>query len=155
MSLRLVGIWLYGKPYHHTTIDDLESFLWLTVWCIYCIIEDKGELDERDETALWILRSTDIRVHDTGRRRVLDFLSEDEDPLHPLLVLFQPLLLQWRHISQAGAREITKLLRTATSPENDALRDLTHKYFKVYLNQGFSYLANFPRSWEVYFPHEG
>ena len=152
MSRRLVRIWLYTLPYHHTAIDDLESFLWLTIWCIHCIIEDKGQLDEQEAVTLRSLRSTDMELHIL--KPALDCLVEEEDTLRPLLALFQPLLRQWWRISEAGAKEISKLLRSTTSPENDTLRALTLKYFREYLSQGFSYLANFPRSWEAYFPLE-
>jgi hypothetical protein len=152
MSRRLIRIWLYMLPYHHTAIDDLESFLWLTVWCIYCIIEDKGQLDAQEAYTLRTLRSTNMDLHVT--KPSLDCLVEEADTLRPLLALFQPLLRQWWRISQAGAREISTLLRSTTSPENDTLRDLTLKYFGEYLSQGFSYLANFPQSWEAYFPSE-
>jgi hypothetical protein len=153
MSLRLVDVWLFMDPYHHTAIDDLESFLWLTIWCIYRIIEDKGQLDERGEFALETLRSTSIKKHAGARANLLDRLVKART-LPPLLALFQPLLLQWWRISDEGAQEISNLLKSTTSPENDALRDLTLKYAQEYLSHGFSYLANFPQSWEPFFPPE-
>jgi hypothetical protein len=151
MSLRLVDVWQFGEPYHHTAIDDLESFLWLTLWCIYCIIEDKGKLDQREAFALQILRSTEIRAHAASRQSVLHRLDDARTP-SPLVALFKPLLVQWWRISDAAAQEVSDLIGSTTSPENDALRDLTHKHFRRYLIQGFSYLANFPQSWGEYFP---
>jgi hypothetical protein len=63
MSLRLVDIWRSNRPYHHTAIDDLESFLWLTIWCIYCVIEEKGTLEISEADALEVLRSPDVKRH--------------------------------------------------------------------------------------------
>ena len=83
-----------------------------------------------------------LRVSDGGK----------EASEHPLLALFQPLLSQWRSASQKGAKAISNLLKSTTLPENDTLRDLTHKYFQAYLSEGFSYLANCPLNWERYFP---
>ena len=150
MSLRLVDIWRLRKPYYHTAIDDLESFLWLTLWCIYCMIEDKGQLDEQDANALEVLRSTVINTHTYARKGLLYGLDDEETP-HPLLALFRPLLVRWGHISREAAKEINKLLKYTTSPQNNVLRDLTHRYFREYLTEGFSHLANFPQSWEACF----
>ncbi len=32
LSRRILKLWTDGKPYHLTAIDDLESFIWVTLW---------------------------------------------------------------------------------------------------------------------------
>jgi len=120
MSLRLVEIWRFKEPYHHTAIDDLESFFWLTIWCIHRTIEEKGELDPREADALGVLRSMNIRTHFNGRQIVLDRLLRARAP-HPLLALFRSLLSQWWSLSQVGAEEISDLLGSTTAQESHIL----------------------------------
>ena len=40
MSMRILGLWLDHESIFHTALDDLESFLWLLVWCIVHLSKD-------------------------------------------------------------------------------------------------------------------
>jgi hypothetical protein len=101
MSIALITFWLFGSRYQHTTIDDLESFLWLLIWCIYCIIEDKVQ-DGSEAAWLRIFRSPNLETHYTSRGAILSHLTQILDPridaqvpLTPLQILIRPLLQDW------------------------------------------------------------
>jgi hypothetical protein len=146
MSMRLVDIWRSSHPYNHMAIDDLESFLWLTIWCIYSIIEEKSKLEILEAGALRLLRSLDVERHSFGRVGILSKITEG--PItSPLVQLFRPLLSQWRDISYGAAREVPKLLELP----DDELRQRTFNYFGKYLEAGFSHLSNIPMSWNEFF----
>ncbi len=40
MSMRILGLWLNHESIFHTALDDLESFLWLLIWCIVHLTKD-------------------------------------------------------------------------------------------------------------------
>ncbi len=40
ISTRILGIWLDHGSIFHTALDDLESFLWLLIWCIVHLSKD-------------------------------------------------------------------------------------------------------------------
>jgi hypothetical protein len=40
MSMRILGVWLGHKPIFHTALDDLESFVWVLIWCIVHLSKD-------------------------------------------------------------------------------------------------------------------
>jgi hypothetical protein len=47
MFMHILGIWLNYRSIFHTTLDNLESFLWLLIWCIVHLIKDiKGVRDK-------------------------------------------------------------------------------------------------------------
>jgi hypothetical protein len=86
-----------------------------------------------------------------GRLTILVKITED--PIaSPLVELFRPLLTKWRDISRGAAREVSTLLKSPTSPDNDTLRNTTFNYFGKYLEEGFSHLSNLPASWKEHFP---
>jgi hypothetical protein len=150
MSRRLLKTWLNNLPYTHTTIDDLESFMWLTCWCILCIIESKGQLQANESIVLRTFRSPHITDHYIAR---VDPITDmvDEDSPSRLLIQFGALLSKWNVISRKAAREIKDLLSSSLPPDNDCLYKLTIKYSGEYLKDGFDCLASLPKSWETCF----
>src|SRR6266576_908454 len=40
MSMRLLTAWQVRETIIHTAVDDLESFLWLLIWCIVYASKD-------------------------------------------------------------------------------------------------------------------
>jgi hypothetical protein len=97
MSIALITFWLSGSRYQHTTVDDLESFLWLLIWCIYCIMEDKVQ---NGSEAAWlrIFHSPNLETHYISGGAILTHLTQILDPrvdaqvpLTPLQILIRPL----------------------------------------------------------------
>lgn len=52
MSNRLLACWEEDRTVTHAPIDDFESFLWIIVWAVHAILENRGLLDP-DSRALW------------------------------------------------------------------------------------------------------
>ena len=154
MSLRLVNCWHYRNPYEHTPIDDLESFLWLLLWCIYCIIEDKVR-DGTDVMWLKILSSSNVETHASSRKGVLAHIAGLDDPenvrVSPLETLFQPLLLDWQNILLPARRDMAALLQS-TPRSHENFLTTTWKYYGECLTKGFHHLATFPDSWDSFIP---
>ena len=40
MSMRILGLWQGHESVFHTALDDLESFLWVLIWCIVHLSKD-------------------------------------------------------------------------------------------------------------------
>src|ERR1700731_3785256 len=151
--MRLVEIWAYDLPYQHTTIDDLESFLWLLLWCIFCIIEEKGKLDRAEARHLKQLRSTDIESHINGRPGILATIQQTvkRRTASAMVEKFQPLLFEWHKISTESSDIMFALQENPTPPDDDHLYKLTYEYFGDFLAKGNAHLKNLPTSWDEIF----
>ena len=154
MSLRLMKRWHVRLPYEHTPIDDLESFLWLLIWCIYSIIEDKVR-DGTDVMWLKILRSSNVETHASSRQAILAHITTLDDPenvhVSPLETLFNPLLLDWQKILPSARRDMQALL-DSTPRSNENFLTTTRKYFGDFLTEGFHHLATLPKDWDSFIP---
>jgi hypothetical protein len=157
MSIALIDFWLSGSPYQHTTIDDLESFLWLLIWCILCIMEDRLK-DGTEVRWLKFLRSPNLEMHAGTRRSILTSLTETRDPRFdaraphtPLQNLIRPLLRDWDSIRRRGHEEMALLVLASSSSDEDFLT-VTRKYVGEFLTTGFHHLATFPDSWDSFIP---
>ncbi|SRR5260221_13322668 len=50
LSRRIHKLWTDGKPYHLTAIDDLESFLWVTLWAFL----QRKDKEPRGDEMTWL-----------------------------------------------------------------------------------------------------
>jgi hypothetical protein len=58
LSLQLLKLWNKGVPYKQTTVDNLESFVWVLVWCIL----SRNENTEGEQQQLEYLQSRDLKL---------------------------------------------------------------------------------------------
>jgi hypothetical protein len=157
MSIHLINSWHTGRSCEHMPIDDLQSFLWLLIWCIYCIIEDKVLDDELDGVWLGVLSSPSVTTHWhlVCRGSILQHLFQvnefDNVILGPLERLFQPLVLDWHKMLLPAQRDVIPLLES-TPRSNEALHTATRKHVGEFLTKGFHHLATLPDSWDSFIP---
>src|SRR5258708_28979007 len=50
LSRRIHKLWVEGEPYHLTAIDDLESFLWVTLWAFL----QRKDKEPRGDEMTWL-----------------------------------------------------------------------------------------------------
>jgi hypothetical protein len=151
--VRLLKVWVRGTPYHHTPLDDLESFLWLLVWCILCIIEEKGTLDEDEAEYLQCLQSPDARSFPESKTSILSGMHKSVRDLvaSEMVTRFYPLLSKWYEISFNATGVVSILEKNWGSQSDDDFRNTTYEYFEKFLDIGLSHVANLPDTWDEIF----
>ena len=108
--------WDSGKPYHLTAIDDLESFIWVTLWAfLYCKEPTCQEM-------VWLETFTRLSVVLTFKELFLVHSSSEWDKLgtkgvmdNNMLKLFQSLC----NVARQGSEFLDKIgLEDVVSPES-------------------------------------
>jgi hypothetical protein len=147
LSLRVLKCWHHDQVHAHTAIDDLESFVWVLVWCILSI---NGSNTPDEELRIGVLRSTNMTSHIVLKEGLLQALweSAERKRASSMVQIFGPFLKTCRTITSASSFAIESRLEDQESVDiNEELRTLTYKYFGEFLSAGAEYLAELPTSW--------
>jgi hypothetical protein len=147
MSVRLLKCWDSHETYEHTATDDLESFVWVLVWCILCTngSNTKDEIDEN--RTIKTLHTTNITSHINVKRGLLWDLwrTAEKNRASPMVQLFGPFLKTCENIIDRSSDTIASLLEHRGNIE--ASRTLTYEYFGEFIAAGAEYLTKLPTSW--------
>ncbi|KAJ7584379.1 hypothetical protein C8J56DRAFT_950898 [Mycena floridula] len=108
MSLRLISDW-EASPLR-TAIDDLESYIWVLVWSILCMIP---EPTKKERSWIEALSSDDYNILNQGKDSVcqrFNRFSSRPESVSAEMRAVMPLLTHWLEISYSAAKELRKLL---------------------------------------------
>jgi hypothetical protein len=76
MSVRVLRV-KPGTPYHHSYLDDLESFFWLIFWCATAHTDSTNHSPTSDaQRTLTILNHGDLKTMATMKRGLLTDCSQ-------------------------------------------------------------------------------
>jgi hypothetical protein len=144
LSLRVLECWYERKVHEHTAIDDLESFVWVLVWCILSI---NGSNTSREELQIEGLHSTNITTHIALKYGLLHALcrSARHGEAGPIVKIFAPFLQTCDDIIYRAASAMKQSLKRPVTIEES--RTMTYTYFGEFLAAGAEYLAELPTSW--------
>ena len=131
MSLRLLNAWRRNKPFVHTAVDDLESFLWVLVWALVHILKEFGTTRNStiDDLAKWLSSYSITEV--MARESTIQFRWKD--------VVFGDLLREWLATSQKARFAIWPHVETVfglgqdVGSQQNALNQLEECCTSVYM----------------------
>ena len=145
MSTRIQGHWQGHESVFHTALDDLESFLWVLIWCIVHLSKDiEG-----------------ARANNLGMNLMLDALSGDVNPKMDKLsvaqrlwkdAVFGGLIKKWLDIFGRVLEDTSDLMKflsthQVNSKEGsrwtrncDQLESFCRKTYEEILQSGFEHL---------------
>ncbi len=144
LSARIHERWASGKPYHLTAIDDLESFIWVTLWAFL----QRKDKEPRDKEMGWLNMFTSPEqggVH-CLKELFLLFRSSDWDRLRTkggvdrdMLTLFQSLC----NVARQGSKFLDEIkLEDGVSPQSlaDNIWNRSLEQYGAYLQVLYKWL---------------
>lgn len=145
MSLALIKAWSIGMQVPHTAIDDLESFIWVSLWSVLSILESKNALENLKERSYLNTMRTDDLFKLRNRSEILEDLQGQQEvgEFSKGLEPFGPLLIQWLQIAKPVARKVGRFLSDVVT-----LETFLCGVYEEYINAGFEHLVNLPENWD-------
>lgn len=167
MSQALIYAWVAKKPFYHTAVDDLESFVWVLLWSVIDILQLRKALENKDERCyLQTMRSDKIKEL-LSRGTFLDMIEASalagsaSEGFKP----FIELLVAWLKLAKAAFKAMVpcapslaeKAINVAEAiQEGSRTTDTIEFYkgfYKDYVTIGFEHVKKLPETWD-YIPTE-
>ena len=144
MSLWIIGSWSGESLIKHTGIDDFESFVWVLLWAVLCIVQDHGDLNPRELEWLGHLTTGSISVIEGCKSVVMrNFTGGSELFCSKGFSCFIPCFQKLFSIADSASKQLLLQLR-----DDIGILEMTHQYAQSYAETLIDAIPSLPLSWD-------